>query len=170
MHKSAYINAQRFYSKYCQENIEQKTILDIGSQDFNGTMKPIFQKAKLYIGLDQTEGKNVDIVSSSHNIPLPNESFDIVISSSCFEHDPMFWLTFKEMCRLIKNNGYIYICAPSMGPYHGFPIDNWRFYKDSWKSLESWGLFNNYAIKLVESYIDTSDNLWHDSVGIYIKG
>jgi len=56
-------------------------------------------------------------------------------------------------------------------------INAQRFYskycqenKDSWKSLESWRLFNNYIIKLVESYIDTSDNLWHDSVGIYIKG
>lgn len=169
MHKSAYINAQKFYDQYCIENIENKTVLDIGSQDINGTMKPIFQNAKQYLGLDQSEGKNVDIICTSHEIPLPDESFDIIISSSCFEHDPMFWLTFKEMCRLTKQNGYIYVCAPSIGPYHGFPIDNWRFYKDSWKSLENWGIYNKYKIKLIESYIDASDSLWQDSVGIYQK-
>ena len=169
MHPSAYKNAQQFYNKYCADNIESKIILDVGSYDVNGTMKPIFSKSKQYIGLDQCSGPNVDIISISHNICLNSDSIDIIISSSCFEHDPMFWLTFQEMCRLIKNNGYIYICAPSIGPYHAHPIDNWRFYKDSWLSLELWAKHLKYKIQLVESYIDNSDPMWHDSVGIYKK-
>lgn len=169
MHPSAYENATKFYTKYCAEDISTKKVLDIGSQDVNGTMKPIFELAHEYVGLDQSEGKNVDIVSSSHNINLPDQSFDIIISSSCFEHDPMFWVTFSEMCRLVKPGGYIYICAPSVGPYHAYPIDNWRFYADSWKSLEVWASYIKANVVLLESYIDTSDGLWHDSVGIYQK-
>jgi ubiquinone/menaquinone biosynthesis C-methylase UbiE len=172
MHDTAYNNALSFYTKYCATNIETKTVLDIGSLDVNGTMKPIFQSAYKYIGLDQCKGRNVNMISSSHNIPLSDDSVDIIISSSCFEHDNMFWITFKEMCRLIKNGGYIYINAPSNGPYHAYPVDNWRFYADSWKALKDWANHLGYDIELVESYIDknkSSCGYWNDSVGIFTK-
>lgn len=167
MHKSAYKNADQFYNKYCKIDIENKKILDIGSYDVNGTLKPIFKYGQ-YVGLDQSHGPNVDIVSSSHNIALPKETFDIIVSSSCFEHDDMFWLTFLEMSRLVKEDGYIYINAPSSGPYHAYPTDSWRFYKDSWLSLEKWAIKNKYHIKLIDSYVDRGTE-FNDSVGIYRK-
>lgn len=169
MHPSAYKNAELFYEKYCKENIQSKSILDIGSCNVNGTLKPIFAFGK-YIGLDMECGPNVDMVCDAHNIPLDNDSFDIIISSSCFEHDNMFWVTFLEMCRLVKPNGYIYICAPSNGPYHAYPVDNWRFYKDSWAALAQWAKLNNHNIELVESYVDPRTcSGWNDSVGIFRK-
>jgi hypothetical protein len=176
MHHSAYVNAEKFYHKYCVENIENKKILDVGSYDVNGTMKPIFEKGQ-YIGLDMEEGPNVDVVGVSHNIPFEKDEFDIVISSSCFEHDDMFWISFQEMCRVLKPGGYMYIQAPSNGPYHGWPGDNWRFYIDSWKALEKWGKKIGYEIELIEHYIDEVTppgpsegfRIWNDSVAIYRK-
>jgi len=168
MHPSAYQNASRFYEKYCFLNIENKTILDIGSYDVNGSLRPIFNRAKKYIGLDQAEGPNVDVVGSSHEMVFEDNMFDVVVSSSCFEHDDMFWLTFIEMCRVCKPGGYIYACAPSAGFYHGFPGDNWRFYIDSWSALEKWSTRCKYNVSLLESYIDHSE-IWKDSIGIYIK-
>lgn len=176
MHHSAYVNAEKFYHKYCEHGIENKKILDVGSYDVNGTMKPIFKKCQ-YIGLDMEDGPNVDIVSDAHNIPFQNSYFDIVLSSSCFEHDDMFWETFLEMCRVVNDGGYLYVQAPSNGPYHGWPGDNWRFYIDSWKALEKWGKKNGYDIELVEHYIDETtpspehegDRIWNDSVAIYQK-
>ena len=176
MHHSAYINAEKFYHKYCENNIENKKVLDVGSYDVNGTMKPIFEKGQ-YVGLDMEEGPNVDIVGVSHDIPFEKDEFDIVISSSCFEHDDMFWVSFQEMCRVLKPGGYMYIQAPSNGPYHGCPGDNWRFYIDSWKALEKWGKKLGYDIELVEHYIDDATphheseglRIWNDSVGIYRK-
>ena len=50
MHISAYQNAKKFAQNYCV-NLENKKILDIGSYDVNGTLKPIFEKGN-YIGLD----------------------------------------------------------------------------------------------------------------------
>ena len=176
MHHSAYVNAEKFYHKYCENNIENKKILDVGSYDVNGTMKPIFEKGQ-YVGLDMEAGPNVDIVGVSHDIPFEKDEFDIVISSSCFEHDDMFWISFQEMCRVLKPGGYMYIQAPSNGPYHGWPGDNWRFYIDSWKALEKWGKKLGYDIELVEHYIDTTtlpgqtegNRIWDDSIGIYRK-
>lgn len=174
MHKSAYNNAQKFYHKYCESNIESKKVLDVGSWSGNGSLKPIFNKAN-YIGLDVQSGPNVDIVSNANEIPFESNYFDIIISSSCFEHDEMFWLTFLEMCRVIKSGGYIYICAPSAGPYHPekCPSDSWRFYPDSWRSLSKWAKKNKYSIELIENYIDTNqiapDEDWRDSIGIFKK-
>lgn len=176
MHHSAYVNAEKFYHKYCEDNIENKKILDVGSYDVNGTMKPIFQKGQ-YIGLDMEQGPNVDIVGVSHQIPFEKDEFDIVISSSCFEHDDMFWISYQEMCRVLKPGGYMYVQAPSNGPYHGWPGDNWRFYIDSWKALEKWGKKLGYEIELIEHYIDEttpkaeheSRRIWNDSVAIYRK-
>jgi len=176
MHYSAYVNAEKFYHKYCENNIENKKILDVGSYDVNGTMKPIFEKGQ-YVGLDMEEGPNVDIVGVSHDIPFEKDEFDIVISSSCFEHDDMFWVSFQEMCRVLKPGGYMYIQAPSNGPYHGWPGDNWRFYIDSWKALEKWGEKLGYDIELIEHYIDEASpnyrddgsRMWNNSVGIYRK-
>ena len=176
MHHSAYVNAEKFYHKYCEKNIENKKILDVGSYDVNGTMKPIFEKGQ-YVGLDMEAGPNVDIVGVSHDIPFEKDEFDIVISSSCFEHDDMFWISFQEMCRVLKPGGYMYVQAPSNGPYHGWPGDNWRFYIDSWKALEKWGKKLKFDIELVEHYIDDTTphhpnegfRLWNDSIGIYRK-
>lgn len=174
MHFSAYFNAEKFYNKYCKDNIENKKILDVGSYDVNGTMKPIFEKGQ-YVGLDMEKGPNVDVVGVSHDIPFEDNEFDIVISSSCFEHDDMFWMSFKEMCRVLIPGGYMYVQAPSNGPYHGWPGDNWRFYIDSWKALEKWGKKCGFEIELVEHYIDdkTPDpnyqRLWNDSIGIFRK-
>lgn len=170
MHGSAYRNAKKFFDKYCKDNIENKIVIDIGSLDVNGTMKPIFKEAKRYIGIDQCEGKNVDIVGSSHKIPIEDNYADVTISSSCFEHDDMFWVSFLEMCRITKIDGYIYIQAPSNGPYHAHPVDNWRFYKDSWSALAKWAELNKYKLNVVESFVDeNTDGIWHDSIGIFKK-
>jgi hypothetical protein len=81
------------------------------------------------------------------------------------------------MCRVLKPGGYMYVQAPSNGPYHGWPGDNWRFYIDSWKALEKWGKKLGFDIELVEHYIDDTTphhpnegfRLWNDSIGIYRK-
>jgi hypothetical protein len=78
MHHSAYVNAEKFAKKYIP-NLEGIKILDVGSYDVNGTMKPIFERAQ-YVGLDMEAGPNVDVVGVSHNIPFGKDEFDVVIS------------------------------------------------------------------------------------------
>lgn len=169
MHPSAYENALKFYTKYveCLVKSKQVEVIDFGSYDVNGTLKPIFKNC-IYKGLDMSAGPNVDIVSTGDKIPLEDNSIDVATSSSNFEHDDCFWQTFLEMCRVVKSGGYIYINAPSSGPHHGYPGDCWRFYADSWKALEKWAIKNGFAITLIETYIDNT-GLWKDSVGIFLK-
>ena len=168
MHEEARQSGLRFFEKYCKDNIETKKILDVGSYDVNGTLKPIFERGE-YVGLDMMAGPNVDIVSKAHDIDLPDESFDIILSTSCFEHDDMFWVTFLEMCRIVKPGGFIYTCQPKEGPYHAHPGDNWRFYEDAGAALAKWAHRSNYKnIKLIETYI-TKGSYWVDNTIIWGK-
>ena len=96
MHKTAMLNGEKFfstYSKYFKET--SVTVLDIGSQDINGSLKQICPEEFKYVGLDFEEAKGVDIViQDPYSFPFDDQSIDIVVSSSCFEHSEMFWLVF----------------------------------------------------------------------------
>lgn len=167
MHPSAYMFATQFYNTYCRGLVDNATVVDFGAYDVNGTLKPIFAKHN-YIGIDMSEGPNVDIVCDNSKTPFENNTIDVVVSSSCFEHDECFWETFLEMCRIIKEGGYIYINAPSAGDYHGYPGDCWRFYKDSWSALAKWANKNGYVIDLVYSHVEPTGH-WKDSIGVFQK-
>ena len=108
MHTSAYQNLQYFYERFCRHLTSDSIVLDFGSYSVNGSAKPIFAKHQ-YIGVDIAEGPNVDMIFNDYKLDLPDNYADAIVSSSCFEHDSFFWLTFLEMCRLIKPNEYFYI-------------------------------------------------------------
>lgn len=137
MHKEALESMQYYYNKYMNK-IESGTVLDVGSQDINGTPKPVFKDWN-YIGLDMELGENVDyLIGKNNTFPFNDNVFDVSIAISVFEHDPLFWLTIKEMARVTKHQGFIYISAPSTGSVHRYPMDCWRFYPDCWKALMRW--------------------------------
>ena len=104
--------------------------------------------------------------------PFPDESFDLIVSTSCFEHDPCFWMTFREMGRIIKKGGYIYVNAPSNGPYHGHPGDNWRFYSDAGQALAYWSGKTidgkSYPVTVEETFhILPMHTIWIDFVTVW---
>jgi len=112
-------------------------VLDVGSQDVNGTLKPIFNLLGCnYIGLDMEEGPNVDVVGLGRNMPFDDQSFDIVVSNSCFEHDLTWFYTLAEMYRVAKIGGMLLVGACSLGfAYHGYPYDYYRFTEDAFAHL-----------------------------------
>jgi len=75
--------------------------------------------------------------------PFADGSFDLVITTSTFEHDPMFWMTIREMARVVRLGGFVYVNAPSAGFYHGYPDDNYRFYRGAAGSLAFWWASNH---------------------------
>ena len=87
----------------------------------------------------------------------------MIIASSVFEHDPAFWWTFVEMCRLAKPGGYVYVSAPSNGTFHQFPLDHWRFYPDCGLALQEWARREGQNVELVESFLAERDgDIWND--------
>lgn len=171
MHSTAFKNCQDFYSSYYSDSadIQSLKVVEIGSQNVNGSLKSIFPSNVQYWGLDFQVADGVDIVMTDpYSIPFANESIDLVLSSSCFEHSEMFWLIFLEILRVLKPNGLFYLNAPSAGSYHRFPVDCWRFYPDSGIALVKWAKRNNIDAALMESFIQKGGD-WQDFVGVFIK-
>lgn len=173
MHDTAEIAGKLFLDLYGKAGM---TVIDIGGKDFNGA--PFREYAKKlglnYYVVDMEEHSSVDIVvKPTEKLPFNNESVDLIISSSCFEHDPCFWITFREMTRIIKKNGFIYVNAPKNGAYHCHPGDNWRFYYDAGQALAYWSSYqmNNevvYPVKVIETFhINPLTDIWIDFVCIW---
>jgi SAM-dependent methyltransferase len=170
MHETAIKNGQAFfttYSKYFNDSVVN--VVDIGAQDVNGSLKEVCPKKFKYIGLDLQDGKGVDIVlNDPYTLPFENETIDIVVSSSCFEHSEMFWLSFLEILRILKPTGLFYLNVPSDGKVHKYPVDCWRFYPDSGKALVIWGKRNGFNSTLLECYTQVGGD-WYDFVAVFLK-
>jgi SAM-dependent methyltransferase len=168
MHDTARIIGKRFADTHAKKG---NKILDVGGLNVNGSLRPFFESLGCeFVCLDMEEHESVDVVCKPQD-PFPFEDgyFDIVISTSCFEHDPLFWLTFREMCRVVKLGGFIYINAPSAGQYHAHPGDCWRFYKDSGKALAFWSSYKIndtcYPATLVSQHFEGGS--WKDNVCVW---
>lgn len=166
MHDTAMAIGSAFFRVYGRPGCR---ILDVGSYDVNGTLRLVAPVASHYVGVDIQRGPGVDIVlPDPYRYPFVNRSFDLVVSTSCFEHDPMFWLTFTEMSRVMRDDGAMYINAPSNGPYHGYPMDCWRFYADAHVGLVEWARRSEQPVSMVESFIGPlSRDGWLDSVMVF---
>lgn len=170
MHPTAMKNCESFFASYSRffegKNI---SVVDIGSQDVNGSLKQVCPDDFSYTGVDFEKAKGVDIVlKDPYELPFEDESVDIVLSSSCFEHSEMFWLSFLEILRILKPSGLFYLNAPSDGAFHKYPVDCWRFYPDSGQALVTWARRNDFDPKLLESYTQIGGN-WQDYVAIFLK-
>ncbi len=170
MHDTAMHYGEVFFKTYLKKSTES-IIIDIGSQDVNGSLRSVAPSNNKYIGVDFMEGKGVDVViTNPYSLPFENEFADMVVSSSCFEHSEFFWLLFNEALRILKPSGLLYINVPSNGTFHRYPVDCWRFYPDSGVALQNWGRKSGYNCSLLESFIGSKKNdIWNDFVAIFVK-
>jgi SAM-dependent methyltransferase len=169
MHKSAYEIGAKFLDRYMAP--EMNSILEVGAFDVNGSLKDFKRQDCEWVGVDLEPGKGVDIViERASKLPFEDNSFDLVVATSVFEHDPTFWLTFNEMLRVVKADGFIYICAPSNGWVHRYPMDVYRFYPDAGIGLVEWGRREFSELELVESFISERDgDVWNDFCAVFSK-
>ena len=168
MHPSALRNAKDFFEVYASK-MEGGTVLDIGSQDVNGSLRQVVPSRFKYVGVDFEKAKNVDVVlENPYVFPFADEAADILITSSCLEHSEFFWLTWLEILRVVKPNGLIYINVPSEGGFHPYPVDCWRFRLSAAPALQKWGKRAGFNPLLLEAYTDMEPP-WHDYVAVFVK-
>jgi SAM-dependent methyltransferase len=87
--------------------------------DINGNNRYLFEDCH-YLGVDLGEGENVDIVSPAHQVKFPDESFEVIISTECFEHDQFYVKTLWNAVRMLKRGGLLlFTCATTGRPEHG---------------------------------------------------
>ncbi|KAL1511727.1 hypothetical protein AB1Y20_005015 [Prymnesium parvum] len=169
-HSSAARAVEAFAQTYAKRGMK---VLDVGGRDVNGGARKYFEeRACKFVCLDMEKGAGVDVVSPpGQPFPFADGSFDLVITTSTFEHDPMFWMTIREMARVVRLGGFVYVNAPSAGFYHGYPDDNYRFYRGAAGSLAFWcgkafGGVPAYPLRVVEQHFE-HEQPWFDNVMVW---
>jgi SAM-dependent methyltransferase len=113
------------------EEVQGKRVLDIGSFDVNGSLRSVVSPLKPgeYIGVDLRPGPGVDVVCAAEDLiaRFGVECFDLVLSSSTFEHIRYWKQALSNMKQVCKPNGLILIIVPSKWPFHAYPNDYWRY-------------------------------------------
>lgn len=106
---------------------EGLNVLDVGcgQKPFYPFLKPF---AKAYIGTDVIKGSPlIDKVCPAEHLDIENEWADVVICLSVLEHvdDPS--QAVKELFRVVKNDGVVFVSTHGSFPWHPYPQDHWRW-------------------------------------------
>ena len=102
------------------KNLPETNILDVACG--TGRYFKLYGKRKIY-GIDiskdmlelakKADKKAILKVSDADNIPYPDKTFDVVITSQFIQHAPYYLNVLKEMKRVCKKNGYIIVDFPN---------------------------------------------------------
>jgi SAM-dependent methyltransferase len=169
VHDTAHEHGRLFFELYGSDVF--RTVVELGSQDVNGSLREHCPAGVYYIGLDVMPAKGVDLViDPGAALPLATCTADAIVTSSAFEHDICFWDTFLELTRILRPGGLLYVNVPANGDFHRYPLDCWRFYPDAGIALVQWAARRGIQIELIESFIGLPQaERWADFVAVFRK-
>ena len=108
-----------FVKRALPENFTNVRVLDVGSGDINGNNQSLFTKC-VYEGNDVVPAKNVTIVSKTKDLPFEESTFDTIVSTECFEHDPEYKESLQKIYSMLKPTGlFFFTCASTGRGEHG---------------------------------------------------
>lgn len=146
---------------------ESKTVIDIGGglrvvKEKNNRydsrkewLRPYIEKVD-YKVLDPVDTYHPDIIGDIQELKLDDNSIDAITCLAVLEHVENPIQAFKEMYRVLRPGGYLYIYVPFLFYYHaekGYYGDFWRFTEDGlmWLSRD----FSSIEIVGVRGAIET---------------
>jgi len=158
------IFAKKCYPSY----FRKKRVLDVGSGDINGNNQHLFYKCN-YTGNDVYEAPNVTVVSRTKDLKFKKNTFDTIVSTECFEHDPEYELSLKKIYEMLKPNGlFVFTCASIGRPEHGTrksdPLSSWgtismvEDMRDYYKNLSEQDLYKIFDMNKCFNSFDTYYN------------
>ncbi len=143
-----HLNCQLIFKKYALPFFKSGTkVLEIGPLNSPSAYQKIINDQSIewqtlnLINWTLDDMKNKDrltiITNDPYHYPVPDNTYDIVISGSVMEHveDIINW--YRELKRIIKQGGYIITILPVSWPYHEAPVDCWRIFPDGFNNIFS---------------------------------
>ena len=131
-------NSKLLFTKYATEYFRPNTrILEIGPDRFPSTYRSM-------VGRDSMAWETLDLykderltfsTESEYEFPIPDNTYDIVLSGQVIEHVRKIWVWMKELSRVCKPGGIVITVNPVSWPYHEAPIDCWRVFPEGMKAL-----------------------------------
>jgi len=154
---------------HCLPNeIEGKTIIEIGSYNVNGSFKDILMKMKplSYLGTDIKTGYYVDELYNVEEMITMECQFDIVVCTEVIEHTKDWRAAITNLMNLTKIGGMILLTSRSKGfGRHNFPADYWRYEIEDIEFI-----FSEWEIKhLCKDAFINPNNQFQDHFGFFLK-
>jgi SAM-dependent methyltransferase len=133
-----HVNSKLLFDKYARPCFSTKMrVLEVGPDRFPSSYRKI-------AALDDLHWDTLDIYDSPkltypksqlYSFPIPDGTYDIVLSGQVIEHVAKVWQWMRELARVAKPGGLVITISPSSWPYHEAPIDCWRMYPEAMKAL-----------------------------------
>jgi len=138
-----------FREKMAQVFTEKRSVVDIGGglrivREKNNRydpsrewLRPMLGKVEYKI-MDVVPDYHPDIVGDIHKMPFADDSVDALICIAVLEHVEDPFLAMREMHRVLKKGGYLFLYVPFLYYYHserGYYKDFWRYTEDGIREL-----------------------------------
>jgi hypothetical protein len=106
---------ERLSAAYRGQFLDAKRILEVGSQNINGSVREFFPDTREYLGIDLGMAPCVDWVVPGELVELPDHWADITVSTECFEHCNNWKQVFLNMIRITSIGGLVIITCAGIG-------------------------------------------------------
>ena len=122
----------------CAQEYDQPglLVLDVAPQDHEGA-KPYFQKAIVEtLDIDRDSGATyiADLCANNEGV-LPANHFDYVVCTEVLEHTLQPFEAVREIERILKPGGSVFVSTPFNFRIHGPLPDCWRFTEHGLRAL-----------------------------------
>ncbi len=120
----------RFVESVAKSLPKGASILDAGAGE--GVYKKLFSHCNykaidLAVGESRWNYANLDYVAPLHEMPIKDDSFDAVLCTQVLEHLEWPQESVKEMYRVLRPSGKLYMTVPMAHPEHQTPYDFFRY-------------------------------------------
>lgn len=119
--KRNHLGAEDAIAKLCRETTQRPKILVIGSGDVK------YSEAADFFYSDVALAKGVSLIADAHDLPFPDNGFDLVVAVAVLEHVANPQRVVEEIWRVLKPRGYVYAVTPFLQPVHMGAYDFTRF-------------------------------------------
>lgn len=113
--------------KYIDYHAGKQRLIDYGCGD--SPYKPLFEGGvSEYVTCDIERNSLAEVkITPENKVPLPDESFDIVLSVQVLEHVDDVAMYLAEANRLLEKDGLLLLSTHGQWIWHPFPKDLWRW-------------------------------------------
>jgi SAM-dependent methyltransferase len=133
MHHNSELIFKQHVQSYFKPGLK---VLEVGPDMFPSTYQTFVNNSSIdWHTLDLYKSEKLTYVGQEYSFPIPDNTYDIVISGQVIEHVRKIWIWMKELARVCKPGGYVITINPVSFPFHEVPIDCWRIYPDGMRAL-----------------------------------
>lgn len=120
-----------FISAVRPTDVAGKDILEVGSWNANGTIRPMIEihSPRTYLGVDIQTGPGVDAQVDCHHLTetLGSDCADMVIATEMLEHARDWQTCIREMIAALRSGGILLWTTRGPGFEYHEPPDYWRY-------------------------------------------